>query len=61
VNGLLDTAVVVDLLRGHLPAQAWLLDQAPLSLTPIVWLEILDGARDLQAQRRAVEVLQRFG
>jgi predicted nucleic acid-binding protein len=60
VEGLLDTAVVVDLLRGHPPAKAWLLQQGSIGVTPIVWLEILEGAKNLQAQRRAVEVLQHF-
>ena len=60
MNGIVDTAVVVDLLRGHPPALAWLADQDALGITPIVWLEIIEGATDRRAQRKAVEILHRF-
>lgn len=44
--GLLDTAVVVDLLRSYKPAEAWLATvHAQLGLSPVVWLEIIDGAQ----------------
>jgi predicted nucleic acid-binding protein len=60
LRALLDTAVVVDLLRAHPPALAWLAGQDRLGLSPIVWLEIVEGAKDSRAQRRAVQLLQRF-
>ncbi len=61
---LLDSVVVVDLLRGYLPAQAWFTQQATLDVilgvTPTVWLEILQGAANRQAQRRAIKLLKAF-
>jgi predicted nucleic acid-binding protein len=60
VDGLLDTAIVVDLLRSHEPAGAWLANQSRLGISPVVWLEIIEGAENLRAQARAVALLRRF-
>lgn len=60
VTGLLDTTVVVDLLRSHPPAGSWLAAQPQLGVSAIVWLEIIEGARDARAQRRALELLRNF-
>jgi predicted nucleic acid-binding protein len=58
--GLLDTTVVVDLLRNYPPASVWLNAQTRLGITPIVWMETLDGALNKAAQRRAVALLTQF-
>ncbi|MFL6258500.1 MAG: PIN domain-containing protein [Thermoanaerobaculia bacterium] len=60
MTGLLDTAVLVDLLRTYPPASAWLASQDRLGVSPIVWLEIIDGAENARAQTRAVELLRHF-
>ena len=60
MTGLLDTAVLVDLLRAYPPAPDWLSRQAPLGVSPIVWLEVIEGAEDKRAQVRAIKLLQRF-
>ena len=60
MNGLLDTAIVVDLLRGYPPAVAWLEGQPPLGLSPVVWLEILNGVTNRKDQERAVKLLKHF-
>lgn len=60
VTGLLDTSVVIDLLRAHPPAQQWISQQADLGITPVVWLEVIEGAQNLRAQRQAVELLRHF-
>ena len=60
VVALLDTAVVVDLLRSHPPAASWVLSQENLGVSPMVWLEIIEGSSNQQSQRRAIEVLRRF-
>jgi len=60
VTGLLDTAVVVDLLRLYPPASDWLAGQTTLGLSPVVWLEIIEGASDSQAQEKALKLLRRF-
>lgn len=60
MNGLLDTAIIVDLLRGHPPAVSWLKAQPQLGLSPVVWLEILDGITNRKDQERAVKLLGHF-
>lgn len=60
VNGLLDTAVLVDLLRAYPLAGDWLSKQPPLGVSPVVWLEVIEGAEDKRAQIRAIKLLQRF-
>ena len=60
VDALLDSAVVVDVLRGHPPAVAWLATQRNMGVTTVVWLEILEGTPNLQAQRIALRLLQSF-
>lgn len=58
--GLLDTAVVVDILRNYPDALAWLGQQGQLGVTRIVWLEILEGAQSRQKQEEAIKLLRRF-
>ena len=60
MNGLLDTAIVVDLLRGYPPAVLWLEGQSQLALNPVVWLEVLEGAANRKDQDRAVRLLGQF-
>lgn len=60
MTGLLDTAVLVDLLRSHPPAGAWLAGQSALGVSPVVWLEVIEGASDSRAQKRAVKLLRHF-
>jgi predicted nucleic acid-binding protein len=61
VIGLLDTVILVDLLRGHPPAISWLEGQSEqLGLSPVVWLEIIEGAASKLDQTRALRLLNRF-
>ena len=60
VNGLLDTAVLVDLLRAYPLAGDWLSKQPPLGVSPVVRLEVIEGAEDKRSQIRTIELLQRF-
>jgi predicted nucleic acid-binding protein len=60
VTALLDTAVVVDVLRGYPPAVAWLDQQGHLGVSTVVWLEIIQGASDRRAEQVALRLLQRF-
>jgi predicted nucleic acid-binding protein len=60
VTGLLDSAVVIDILRGFNPAEDWLKEQDQLGVTRIVWLELLEGAQNKQAQEQALKLLRRF-
>ena len=60
VSALIDTSVVVDLLRGYQVANAWLATQTDLAVNRAVWLEIFEGAQDRRAQRQALKLLRRF-
>jgi predicted nucleic acid-binding protein len=58
---LLDTDVMVDFLRGHAPAVAWLTSYSePIGLPGLVAMELLQGCRDLAEQRRLERELSRF-
>ena len=63
VDALLDTTVLVDMLRNHPPAIAWknAQGQSAYGITPIVWMELIIGAQNKAVQRRAVEFLTQFG
>ena len=60
MTGLLDTAVLVDILRAFSPAIEWLSRQERLGVSPVVWLEILEGAENAREQARAVDLLRHF-
>ncbi|MBL8163685.1 MAG: PIN domain-containing protein [Anaerolineae bacterium] len=60
VNALVDTSVVIDLLRGYPPAQAWYLRQTDLGVSRAVWLEVLEGTQNRHDQRQALKLLKRF-
>lgn len=61
VDGLLDTSIIIDLLRDHEPALAWSSSSGlRAGLTHFVWLEIIQGAKSNEAQRKATRVLQGF-
>jgi len=57
VDGLLDTAIVVDLLRGYRPAEAWFAGLNLAAITPMVWLEVIQGVENKREQESAVKLL----
>ena len=59
---LLDSAIVVDLLRNYPPALQWRSTQARsvAGITPTVWMEVIHGALNKTAQERAVKALYQF-
>jgi predicted nucleic acid-binding protein len=60
VSGLLDTAIIVDLLRSYSPAQNWILGQKDLGTSSAVWLEIIQGAHNNRELRAALRLLRSF-
>jgi predicted nucleic acid-binding protein len=60
VTALVDTSVIVDLLRGYAPAREWFLQQNDLAVARPVWLEVIEGAPNRSAQRFALNLLRRF-
>jgi predicted nucleic acid-binding protein len=57
-QGLLDTSIIIDILRGYQPAVDWLSQQSNLGVTRIVWLEILEGAQNKQSQQKGIALLK---
>jgi predicted nucleic acid-binding protein len=59
---LLDTDVMVDILRGHPPAVQWLngLANTPVALPGLVALELLQGCQNLADHQRLEKHLLRF-
>ena len=61
VNGLLDTSIIVDVLRNYLPAQEWFNTVSlQLGVTKFVWLEVIQGAGSRQKQKVAIHLLNSF-
>src|SRR6266496_5812562 len=62
VTAIVETSVIVDLLRNHLPAVAWYQQQTQpiLGITPIIWMEIIGGGQNKAERLRAARLLQRF-
>ncbi len=59
---LLDTDVMVDVLRRYPPAVEWLasLGEEPVSLPGLVALELLQGCRNLAEQKQVETVLRQY-
>ena len=62
ISGIVDTSVIVDYLRGYKPAKDWFEAQATqvLAVTPVVWLETVQGASNKVERDRAIRFLQQF-
>ncbi len=58
VAGLVDSTVIVDILREYPPAQIWSSRQLDLGVTQIVWLEVLQGSPNKQSQIKATKLLK---
>ena len=48
---LLDTNILIDVLRGQEPALRWLEQQPQSAISVITWIEVLVGSRDGEAER----------
>lgn len=62
MDGLVDTSVLVDMLRSHAPALAWgqLNSHLKLAITPVVWLEVIAGSEDKWKQSTTRAFLSSF-
>lgn len=61
VVGLVDTSIIVDLIRGFPDAHRWLSTITDeLGVTYYVWLEIIQGAANKQKQKTAIQLLRDF-
>ena len=59
---LLDTDVMIDILRRHQPALLWLdsLDSEVTGLSGLVAMELLQGCRNRLEQQHVERILQRY-
>ena len=59
-TGLMDTNILVDVLRSYPLAINWLTGQRQLGVTRAVYLELLEGAENKREQHRALNLVKRF-
>lgn len=60
VTALVDTSVIVDLLRGYQEAQTWLQTTHALGVSRMVLIEVLDGAPSRAKQREVFRLFKLF-
>ena len=61
VDALLDTSIIIDVLRNYEPAVEWLNNNTEsLGITWYTWLEIVQGCNSKREERLAISVLKRF-
>lgn len=61
VDAFLDTAILVDLLRGYSPAEQWFDNEnKKFGITKFVWMEIVAGSQNKQSLNIATKLIQRF-
>ncbi len=60
-SGIVDTNVLIDILRKNPPAITWLADQRePLAITPITWMEVMYGVQRKEHRVATLKLLDRF-
>jgi predicted nucleic acid-binding protein len=59
---IIETSIVVDLLRNHPPATAWYNSQTHIimGISPIIWMEAVQGGVNKIERFRAARLLQQF-
>jgi len=61
VSALLDTSIIIDLIRGYPDAYKWLQSSdKKFGVTRFVWLEVVQGAPNKQKQKAAITLLSDF-
>jgi predicted nucleic acid-binding protein len=55
--GMVDTTILVDIMRYHQPALTWFQQQAILGVCPISYLELLEGCPNKNKQQQALILL----
>lgn len=62
VDGIVDTSVLIEALRNNADAVAWLTSgsSSKIAITPVVWMEIVQGATDKQKRQQFIKFLKRF-
>lgn len=62
IDAVLDTSILIDLLRGFPPATGWFRDlgRQRLAISPVTWMETIQGATDKVKRAHAVRFLRQF-
>lgn len=62
IDAILDTSILIDLLRAFPPATSWFagLGRQRLAITPVVWMETVQGATDQIKRAQAIRFLRQF-
>ncbi len=62
IDAIVDTSVLVDLLRGFEPARNWFKSQGRqrIAITPVVWMETVQGAANKSRRAQAIRFLRQF-
>lgn len=60
MDAVVDTTVVVHLLRRYQPALAWFNNQQIYGVTSITWMEVMEGATSKSNQMQAKAILSQF-
>ncbi len=62
IDAIVDTSVLVDLLRGFEPAKDWFKSRGRqrIAITPVVWMETVQGAANKSRRAQAIRFLRRF-
>lgn len=60
INAVLDTTVILHLFRKYPPALQWFNNQQRYGVTPITWLEVMEGASNKTNQAQCKNLLSQF-
>lgn len=60
VTGFVDTAILVDILRGYQPSVLWINSQSSLGITPYVQMELINGVLDKVGLQAALKLIGQF-
>lgn len=62
MEGIVDTSIIIDAYRGYQPAIHWFQVNRgkALAITPIVWMEVVQGAPNKRKQSDLIELMTRF-
>lgn len=59
-TGLVDSSVLIDILRGFAPAVSWLSTQVGLGVPRAVLLELIEGTSDKRGYRAVLKLVGQF-
>ncbi len=60
MEAILDSTVIIHLLRRYKPAVEWLKSERIYGITPITWLEVIGGARGKAHRAESEDLLAQF-